>query len=320
MSVAVRRSSLPVAALLIVYACSFGVVTSSWFVHDPQLFSAAVAFDLTITSSLLVWWLGVRRAGWPRWTLASTFAIGLLVARLALPDPSVVMFLVAVWGVIEIAVIAMAVGRIRRIVRAIRAFDGPGPVAALEAGLAAARVPARLAGVIATDLAVFWLGLTGWFRRPHAGFSMHRTTGLVAILGTLIALTVVETVLVHLLVVTWWGELPAWILSGLSIYSALWLAAHLHAVRLYPLRVTPMTIELCRGISWRCSIPRSAIARIDRITEAPKGALDASMMSPNLALVLAEPIAVRGLFGITRRRDVIAITVDDPDGFLSAVA
>ncbi len=310
---------MPVAALLAVYACSFAILHSRSFEEAPTVFSAAIAFDLTITTSLLVWWFGVRRARWPRWTLGAVFGGGLLVARTVLPDPDVALWLLVIWGLVEISIVGLAVVRIRTILRVVRTFDGPGPVAALEAGLAAARVPSRIAALIATDIVAIWLGLGGWFRRARAGYTMHRTTGWIAILGVMLGLIAVETVLVHILVDAWWGALPAWILSALSIYSALWLAADLHAVRLYPLRVCPDFIELSVGIRWRCTIPRWLLVRVDRVSEAPKGALDAGVISPNLALVLAQPIEIRGLFGITRRRDVIAITIDDPDRFLSEV-
>jgi hypothetical protein len=316
---AARVSLLPLLALVAVYSASFAILHSSWFADDATLFSAAISIDLTITATLLVWWLGVHRAGWPRWTIGATIGAGLLTARTALPDTDVVTVLIGIWVIAELALVTLAIARLRTVIRIARGHHGAGPIAALVAGLSAARVPARIAELIATDAIVLWLGITGWFRRSRAGLTMHRTNGWALIIGVFLALIVVEAALVHLVVVEW-SVLVAWILTGSSIYAALWFGADLHVLRLYPLRVDREHVHLALGIRWRAEIPRAAITSIEDVREAPKGAFDAGLGGANLVLHLDREVELRGLFGIRRRATAIALTLDDAAALRAALA
>jgi hypothetical protein len=314
-----RAATLPILAIGVIYGVSIYLLQSAAVARDPDLMSAAIATDLVVTASLAVWWLGVRRAGWPRWTIGATAGVGLLVARTSLPSTFVVTLAIGAWMIVEVALVAIAIAKLRTIARVARAHDGAGPVDAVVAGLRAARVPARMAELVATDVVAIWFGVTGWFRRPAGErLTMHRSTGWTAILGVLLALVPVETALVHL-VVTSWSVVAAWIVTALSIYSALWLAGHLHLVRIYGARLTTDALHVVVGLRWRFSIPRSAIVGIERVRATPAGAFDASLIEPTLAITLDQPIEIRGLFGIRKRASTIALTVDEPDRLIEAL-
>jgi hypothetical protein len=313
------RTLPPVLGLVALYATLLGIFRSQIFAANPELIAACIAIDLTLTASGLVWFLGVRRAGWPRWTIGMTFGLGIFLGRTVLPAGTVLSAIMAVWITLEIALIVLAIGKLRTIVSAARRHDGPGPIDALAAGLVAAKVPPRVAAIIATDATVMWLGVTGWFRRrAKTGFSLYRRGGWTAVIFVLLKLVAVETILVHMLIATQ-SVVAAWIVTGLSIYSGLWLAADLHVLRLYPLRVTADAIVAAVGIRWRITIPRDAIASITPVTSVPDGAFNASVMEPTLVVTLSRPIEIRGLFGIRRTASAIALSVDEPERFLSAL-
>lgn len=307
------RTLTPVLGLLALYAVLLAIFRSQIFAANPDLISGAIAIDLTLTASGLVWWLGVRRAGWPQWTIVTTFGIGLFLGRSVLPGGAAVDAMIAVWITFEVALIALAFGKIRTIARAARSHDGPGPIDALSAGLVAAKAPPRFATIIATDATVLWLGITGWFRRrAMSGFSLYRRSGWTAIVFVLLKLVAVETVIVHLMIASH-SVIAAWIVTGTSIYTGLWIAADFHILRLYPLRVTPDAVVAAIGVRWRLSIPRDAIASITPITSVPSGAFNASILEPTLLVTLTRPIEIRGLFGIRRTASAIALSVDEPD-------
>jgi hypothetical protein len=315
----VAMTALPALAVAAVYATAFAVGHSALLDRGGAVIAAAIAFDLSLTSTALVWWLGVRRAGWPRWTLGVTFGIGLFTARMALPSGPVVTALVGAWLCAEVVLLTLAVGRIRRIVRVARAHPGPGPVAALAAGLGAAGMPARLAGFAAAELVAVGLALAGWFRRaPTDGFAMHRRKSWGAIVGALGLLIAAETVALHLLVGIW-SPIAAWILTALSIYSAAWLAGDYHAIRLYPIRVTERELAISIGLRWRVAIPRDLVVDATVIDASPEGALRLGIVEPTVLLTLSRPVEVRGLFGITRRATAITLTIDEPERFLAAL-
>ena len=310
---ALPRALTPVLGLVALYAVLLAIFQSQIFAANPELISGAIAIDLTLTASGLVYWLGVRRAGWPRWTVMTTFGIGLFLGRTVLPGGAAVNAMIAVWITFEIALVALAFTKIRTIARAARIHTGPGPIDALAAGLVAAKAPPRFAAIVATDATVLWLGITGWFRRrAKTGFSLYRRAGWTAIVFVLLKLVAVETVIVHLMIASH-SVIAAWIVTGTSIYSGLWIAADFHVLRLYPLRVTPDSIIAAIGVRWRLTIPRDAIASITPITTVPSGAFNASIMEPTLLVTLSRPIEIRGLFGIRRTATAIALSVDEPE-------
>jgi hypothetical protein len=204
-----------------------------------------------------------------------------------------------------------------RAVRARRA-DGDGPVPALEAGLRAAGFPRVLAAILTGELVAIALALTGWFRRPRPGFSMHRRKNWMMIVGLLMLIMIGGTVGDHL-IVSHWSSIAAWVVTGLTLYGALWLLGDAHALRLYPLRLHGDELLIEIGLRWRVRLPRAAIVRITPCESVPEDALRAVILEPTALIELAAPVTVGGPFGIQRRADRIAITVDDVDGFIAAV-
>ncbi|MGE5184640.1 MAG: hypothetical protein ACM31C_21360, partial [Acidobacteriota bacterium] len=177
----------------------------------------------------------------------------------------------------------------------------------------------RVADVIAAETAVVASAITGWRTpaRSPGRFTVHGAWA--TYIGVFVALTVVETPLVHVVLVAAGATTAAWIASALSIYGALWLVGDLHALRHGGVMVTTEWVDVRVGIRWRARIPRASIARVER-GRAPDGACDLSILGAEVVLELTEPVAVRGLFG--RRRDacVLAVSADDPDGLVAAIA
>ena len=157
----------------------------------------------------------------------------------------------------------------------------------------------RLAEVLVPEVAVFRYALLGGWARPEVGptetpFSAHRTSGFVAILTTLAGLSVVEIAAAHLVAGQWWPRV-AWLLTGLSSYSLLWLLAHGQAVRRRPVLLTTTHLVVRVGFVWRVAIPVGQVLRVQKMTDVPAavpGLLNAARLlltPPNLLLTLAEP-------------------------------
>ena len=111
---AIARTLPPVLGLVALYGTLLVIFRSQMFAADPQLISGAIAIDLTLTASGLVWWLGVRRAGWPRWTVATTFGIGIFLGRTLLPPGSAVNAIIAIWITIEVAIVVTTFAKLRQ--------------------------------------------------------------------------------------------------------------------------------------------------------------------------------------------------------------
>ena len=305
------------AGVAAVYLACAAIATSGLPARAPTVIPAALAFDLIATAAVVTWWLGVRRAGWPRWTVAVAAGAGRLAAWRLIPAGAGVLVVVLA---VEAVVVATAVMRSRTIARVARAHPGPGPVAALEAGLRAADVPARLVPLLATELTVLGLGLGGWVRRAPAGrgFAMHRRKSWAAIVAVLLGLIAVEGAAVHVMLAGW-SPVAAWLATASSLYAALWLAADYHALRLYPLEVTADAVRVAVGLRWRVELPRAAITAVALTEAAPSGALAATVVEPTVLVTLDRPVVARGLLGRSRRVTAVALTVDEPAQFAAAL-
>jgi hypothetical protein len=172
--------------------------------------------------------------------------------------------------------------------------------------------------IFASELAAVGLALTGWFRRPRAGFAM-RSTGWLLYAGVLSFLVVVETAAAHL-ALAMWKPVIAWISTISSAYALIWLAGDAQAIRLYPVAIAGDTLRLTIGMRWRTAIPLADIASVTEIHSVPDGALSLALLVPTVLVTLRAPVEVIGLLGRRRRADRIALTIDDPKAFLAAVA
>jgi len=306
------------AALAALYLAVFAIVGSAMFARAPDPIALAVTLDLTVTATFIVWWFGVRRNVVPGWVAVAVFSWGVAMARAWVPHAPLGA-LVAVGGALEVAMTCWLLVRIRRVVRTARAARDAGPIDALEAGLVAARIPARLATIMATEIVVVGLVLTGWFRRPRPGAISMRSTGWMTIPWLIGFLMIGETAATHLLLARW-SPLVAWLATASSAYLLLWVIADAQAIRLYPVAVSGTTLHVRLGVRWRAAIPLAEIASVTEIRAVPDGAMNLALFEPTVLVTLRAPVVVRGLLGKRRRTDRIALTIDDPKAFLAQLA
>lgn len=319
---AVARARAPwllacAAALAAVYVVVFAIVGSAVFARAPGVISAAATFDLTVTATLAMWWLGVRRGGLPKWLAVVTLSWGVAMARAHVPHAPLQALLIA-GGILEWVTIGWIAIRLRRVVRATRAARDLGPIDALTTGLQAARMPARVATILATELVIVWVAVTGWFRRPRTGFAM-RGTGWILFAGVLGFVIAAETAGMHIILGMWKPWL-AWLSTVSSAYMLLWLVGDAQLIRLYPVAIAGDALRVMIGIRWRVTIPLAEIAEVTACSKLPDGALNLALFEPTVLVTLRAPVEVVGLLGRRRRADRIALTIDEPAAFLAAVA
>jgi hypothetical protein len=148
---------------------------------------------------------------------------------------------------------------------------------------------------------------------------VHRNAGWSLYAGVLVFLVLVETAAVHVgLVAAHHGTL-AWVATALSIYTALWFVADALALRHGGAIVTEHALELRIGVRWRGRIPWRAIASLADFDANRKDVTDISILGANVVIELREPVRLVGLLGRRRDATAIALSIDDREGFESAV-
>lgn len=308
----VARAVVPVGAVALIWMVVWTLVVAT----GAPIVAAAGAFDLTCTAGLAMWLLGVRPGHLPKRALTLTVAVGAVAARLLLARAGDATHAVIAAAItLELAAMAVVMVRFRRARAAWRAATDD----RLETALRATGIPEVVAGAIACELMIVRFAFAGWRRPRAARFTVHRTNGWGLYAEVFVALTLVETPLVHVALAAFGHATAAWVLTALSLYSVVWLVGDLHALRHGGVALRGEVLELQIGVRWRARIPRGDIGWAARCDGATCKASDFSILGANVVLRLAAPHEVRGLFGRRRVVREIALSIDDADGFLAAL-
>ena len=314
----------------LVVAVEHTVVHRPDFGQHPAL-PPAVAFDLLVVLPALFYLCVVRRYGLPLSTVAAAFGAGLALSHWLLPAAGLPLLAWAgrLAGVLEVVTVGYLAVRLRRVLRAYRAARQHSADFIENLHTAGQPVLGRLTHAVMTEVALLRYALLGGWARPEVGpaempFSTYRNSGFGALLVAFGVLGMLETAAVHLVVGHWHPRL-AWLLTGLSGYSLLWLLAHGQAVRRRPVLVSATALVVRVGLGWRVAIARSQVSSLTAITDAPAPAPDLLnaarllLTPPNLLLTLAAPQVVRGPYGMQRVVSRLAIYVDEPAALVRQV-
>jgi hypothetical protein len=322
----------------------------------PLLTTTAATLDLTVTASLLAWWMLARDLGWSARALVALFLASLMLAGVVLPadqeGPLRAMHLaVAPLELVLMAWLLRKVARTRRRVRARPA--GAGHLDVQDAILlATADVvgAGRFAEILADEMSVLFYALArhpgdratqdaaGTPHAEHAGtaagpsdspplpsFTYHHKTAYGAVVFALVLATLGEIPAMHLLV-RLWSDRAAWILTALGLYAILWIIGDWRASRLRPIRVENGTLRIRFGLRWRADVPLDSILRVRPSTaseRATKGAVDLRLALPGgswTVLELDRPVVAVGMYGRRRTVRSLGLGVDEPARLAAVLA
>jgi hypothetical protein len=271
--------------------------------RHPQLAVPAV-LDMTVTVAALYYWLLVRPGLRPRKSLLFVALLGLLRASFAFPH--VVPGREFILGVLELLVIGTLV----------RVFlsAGDDPVSGIQTSLAGI-VPFGAAGrALAGELSVLYYAFA-WRAKSHvpAGaqpFTMHKTSGIADLMLVIAPFSLLEIFPVHLLAAHWSRNL-AWVLTGLSVYGALWIFALGRSFALRPGFVTESEILVRFGTAFSLRIPKECIESVQRepIADAMRVSRNGA---PNVYIRFKQPLEAERMLGFKKFVSAIALSVDGP--------
>lgn len=309
------------AALLI--TVEYTAVHRADFNQRPML-PPAVAFDLLVVLPGLFYFCVVRRYQLPLSTVAAAFGGGMALSHWLLPAAGLPLL---VWAgrlvsVLEVLTLGYTAVRLRRIVRAYGVARQHSADFMDNLHAAARPVLGRLTKAVVMEVAVLRYAVLGGWASPEIGpgqlpFSTYRQSGFGALLAAFGGLSALEMAAAHL-VVSHWHPTAAWVLTGLSGYSLLWLLAHGQAVRCRPVLTSATELVVRVGLVWQASVAKAQIIKVEGITDVPAaapGLLNAARLlltPPNLLLTFAEPQLVRGPYALRRTVRRLAIYVDEP--------
>ena len=269
----------------------------------PQLAPAAVC-DMTITVTALYYWFVVRPGLRPRSSLLVVALLGLLRASFAFPG------IVPGREFIAAALELLVIGTLVKVFLA----AGDDPVNGIQLALAGI-IPFGVAGrALAGELSVLYYAFN--FRaKPYTPaatqpFTMHKTSGIADLMLVIGPFSLLEIFPVHLLAAHWSRTL-AWVLTGLSVYGALWIFALGRSFALRPGFIGESEIVVRFGLVFSLRIPKDCIETMQR--EPINGALRVPRNgTPNVYFEFTRPLEAERMLGFRKQVTAIGLTVDGP--------
>ena len=281
---------------------------------NSDSFTLAITIDLLLTVPLVYLFL-IHQTEIPKTTAVPVMIIGLLIGSYFLPKESqTYLALFKTWGlpINELSVLSYVVLKVRSAIGKYKHLKGVKPdfFSALKSTCREILPKAAVMPVV-TEVSVIYYGFLNWRTRTleKNEFTYHKESGTPALLGAFIFIIVIETFVLHLLLAKW-SVIAAWILSGLSIYTALQVLGFARSLTKRPISIDVDSLSLRYGIL-NVELISTPIENPSFIKLSPLG----EMESHNTIIRLNQEHVLTGLYGAKKRFKILGLHVDEPVRF-----
>ena len=190
-------------------------------------------------------------------------------------------------------------------------------------------LPGKVANLFATEIAVIYYSLFSWKKEAlkENEYSYHKKSGIVSVLVIMMGLAIVETFVVHIMVVQW-NPTVAWVLTFLSVYTCFQLFAIMKSMSRRPISFDDKNeiLHLRFGFANNVEIPYTEIASVELSSKSivPKsetiqlsafGMLD----THNTYLHLKNETILNRIYGLTSTFESIVIYLDEKQSFVDKI-
>ena len=324
------RPAIFLAAAVTIYACSVLVAAMLPRVENAGAVAIGVTCDLVLVVPALYYLLLVRGRRWPAFSLVPVFIVCLLAATWVLPAEHHGLLTAFEYAAVplELGLLGYigwrAVSSIRGARRHMREGGSDAFHAIREAAKETIGVP-RVADMLAQELAMFYYAFGSWRTPlPRAGedFTSYRKNSYGVFIAAIVMVLIIETIAVHLAIHMLWSAAVAWVLTGISLYTLVWMIGDWRALRLRTTRVTPDRIHVRLGTRWDVEIPRGDVVSIGpprKIADGERPLRLVLLGGPDVEIRLSRPVTAHGIYGLRRSSTMVHLQIDDPERFIQAV-
>lgn len=294
------RFTFAASALLINIAAS-----AIYRIVPTRTVAFAASFDMCVTVTAVYYWILVRPGLQPKASLLLIAFLGLLRASIAFPG--------AIPGRLwlsSLAELALLAG----LVKMVRSGDGGDPIERMRLSLGKI-LPSKIArNALAGELAILYYAFA-WRAKPHvpAGavpFTLHKRSGFSDLIFFVALASLLEVVPVHL-VVGQWSAVTAWVLTGVSLYAAIWAVALSRSFALRPCLLASDAIVLRFGLLLTRRIPLEEIACAG--SEPVAGAYIVPRGTPADRFIrFRTPLEAERILGLKKRIGAVGFSADSP--------
>ena len=322
---------IPLAIPILLGLSLILLMKSSFFVQNPSTLSTAITIDFLVTIPL-VYFLIIRKRAIPKITVLTTFVLGIVILSFVLPkEHQSLLSMVKTYflPVLELGVASFIIYKVRSLRKAYKRQQKTEDFYTTLLLAANEVLPKKLASVLVTEISVVYYGFIHWKKKKLKGneFSYHKNSTVNSIVIGFLMIILIETFALHFLLLKW-SVVAAWILTGLSIYTALQFFALARSISKRPIKVDLKTNELILRFGFFSEWPVS----IENLKEVEVSSRDlpedksivpfsplGTLLEHNVILHFKEEQTFSGLYGLKRKATSIAIYVDEKGNFKGMV-
>lgn len=322
---------LPLAIMLAMVM----LVQTTFFKNNPAELSFAIILDLLLTAPLLYLAISWKNGGSKKHVIP-LFLLGVLVASFIIPTehqsylPQIQSVLMRLVPLVEMIVFIFI---IKKAVESYRTYqqnkqENTSIYETIKT-VVSKTFPEPYSTVLSSEIDMFYYLLFNWNKRilQTNEFSYHKKSGAISLLSVLLCMFFLEAGIVHFLLLKWAVHpVLIWVLTFLSIYTTLQIFAAIRSMSKQPIAIKNGQLELNYGFVRTSQIALSDIqsitlsrASIGNINHAVKLSLLDDFESHNVLIYLKKPYVLKGLYGINKTYQVIALFVDEKERFVEAV-
>ncbi len=298
---------------------------SATFQSNQSLLALGSSIDLALLIPI-IYFLCIRKTNIPKFTIVPVFIISLTIAFQVIPQGfhqtlTIIEYAAAPLELGLIGFLIYKVSQVRKSMKEQSASREDFPEL-LNQVLRELKFTNTQANIISSEVSLFYYTFMGW-KKPESldnhSFTYYQTSGYKNVFVVALFLLPVETFALHYWLATYSTTL-AWILTAISIYSVFFILGDRNSIRHRPIKIGLETLHLRIGIRWNTSIHYDKIKAIelreaDELSE--KFANLATFGPGNVVIILKEPMKLKGIYGISKNTDRIALSMDNEKEFVS---
>jgi len=315
--------------LLLIVGLVLLTQTSNFQLYQKEL-SIGISIDLLLTVPF-VFFLMIRKTKIPKTALVPLTVLAMLVGYAIVPKENqgiLDTFKHWILPCIEVVVLLFIGYKIYRAVRQYQhqkksGFDFYTTVQNTCNEL----FPKKVAALLTSELAVIYYSVWTWKKRPltNSEFSYHKNSGTLTLLVAIIGIIGIETFVFHI-VLAKWNTIAAMIVTGLSIYTCIQFFGFLKSMTRRPITIQGDILYLRYGMMAETAIPIQQIVSVTLSTKDleqnkmhKKLSFLGDMEGHNVVLKVVKPQVLHGLYGTSKKYEVLGFYVDAPIPFKALI-
>ncbi len=318
----ISKALFPFLLVIGIFASLYFLTLSNAYFQNTDLLSNAIGIDLVITIPL-IYYLSIRKTRIPIISVIPVFLISMYIGSVLLKDEKDGIFYIVNNYKIYVAELLFVLFESHMIWKIRKNYKKTkGNYINFKEDLYEACYAYYgnkiISNVVASEFCIFYYLFSKRSTQvmPNS-FTYHKKSGkLMTILFCTIILT--ESIGSHLLIQKW-TLIGAWVVTFSSVYLIFFLIAHYKASACSPLTVDKNGIHINNGFIYSHFIPFKEIKSINETTFSSnlkdKKVLYINAMgqlgSINLILNLDHPLETKGIYGIKKQFDTIALEIDE---------